>query len=100
MPIDEQLMRYFEARADERASRVVAVLGAMNPRERRLVREAAVMGFVRGAMYGDHENIRQMGMPPDSSMLAEVVSACLSMPDLYPTFERMERTALRRESRG
>jgi hypothetical protein len=72
------------------------------PREQKLVREASIMGFVRDAMAGRFA--ARAGVSPDipdgRDILAEVVSACLSMPDLYPTFERMERTANRRRPTG
>lgn len=95
----EQLVRYFNIRQEERSQRVESVVAALNPRERKLVREAAVMGYVRGTMAGavaGREGAKPE-IPPDSFVLREVVDACLSMPDLYPTFERMERTAMRRE---
>jgi hypothetical protein len=100
---DEQLVRYFAARQEQRAERVESVVAALNPRERKLVREAAVMGYVRGAMAGAvaaRAGERDATIPPDSFVLREVVDACLSMPDLYPTFERMERLANRRRPTG
>lgn len=100
--IPEALVRYFAARDRQEAERVASTLGAMNPRERKLVREAAVMGYVRGTMAGrvDGREGRETVIPPDSDVLALVVACCLSMPDLYPTFERMERTATRRARRA
>lgn len=100
--IDERLVRYFAERQRQRAEQVVAVVGAMNPREQRLVREAAVMGYVRGTMAGrvDGREGRETVIPHDRDVLALVVSCCLSMPDLYPTFDRMERLANRRRLQG
>jgi len=100
---DERLAAYFALRQQQRADAVAAVVGAMNPRERRLVREAAVMGYVRGSMAGEvagRQGVFKTKIPPDSAVVAEVVDACLSMPDLYPTFERMERLAARRARRA
>jgi hypothetical protein len=56
-------------------------LDAMTPRERRLVRDAAVMGYVRGNMAG---KCGDFTIPPDVEILHEVVDACLAFPDLYP----------------
>jgi hypothetical protein len=100
--IDEQLVKYLALRWATEGQRVAETVGAMNPREQKLVREAAVMGYVRGSMHGrlaGREGVQPV-IPPDSEVLAEVVSACLSMPDLYPTFERMERLANRRRPTG
>ncbi len=63
---------------DERA-RTEATLTGLTDRERALVREAAVMGFVRGARYP-----RDVDVPPDSAIVAEVVYACRAFPDLHP----------------
>jgi hypothetical protein len=96
--IDEKLARYLAARWDAEAVRVTATVGSMRPREQKLVREAAIMGFVRGAMAGrvaGQEGVKPE-IPDGREILAEVVSACLSMPDLYPAFDRMERLAQRR----
>ncbi len=100
--IMQGLARYFASREQQRAEQVASVLGAMNPRERKLVREAAVMGYVRGTMAGavDGRAGREAEIPHDRDILALVVSCCLSIPDLYPTFEQMERLAVRRAARG
>ena len=99
--MEANLTSYLAARRDMEAERVESTLAAMNPRERKLVREAAVMGYVRGSMAGavDARAGRETVIPPDSQVLRHVTECCLSMPDLYPTFERMERTANRRAAR-
>jgi hypothetical protein len=77
--LPEPLFAYLAARDAQRAEAVDAVLASLTERERRLVREAAVMGYVRGRRHPagqDH--------PKDSAVLAEVVDACLAAPDLYP----------------
>lgn len=87
--LPEGLLRYFEIREQHRADDIAAVLNRLSPRERALVREAAVMGFVRGSMYASGG--RKTPEPPrDSRVLAEVVGACLSFPDLYPTLTGTE----------
>lgn len=87
MTIPENLAGYLAARDRERAQQVGEALGALTPREQALVKEAAVMGYVQGALAAGavHPQI-----PPDSAVLTEVVGACLAMPDLYPTLARGE----------
>jgi hypothetical protein len=81
--LPEGLLRYFEIREQHRADEIAAVLAGLTNRERALVLEAAVMGFVRGAMYG--RSTAAEDFPRDSRILAEVVGACLTMPRSYPT---------------
>jgi len=75
--IPERLISYLEVRDQARADAVAATLDHLSPRERGLVHDAAVMGYVQGmgATYP----------PPDSTIIACVVDACLSMPEHYPT---------------
>ncbi|MEV1013751.1 MULTISPECIES: hypothetical protein [unclassified Micromonospora] len=81
-----ELIRYFEVRRQERADAVSRALSTLRPYERRLVREAAVMGYVRGTMAGrvDANMGRDTQIPKDSAVLFEVVEACIAMDDLYP----------------
>lgn len=72
------LVGYLTARAQRREERVDAMLAAMTPREQRLVREAAVMGFVHGKGFTGPEH------PKDTPVMRGVLSACDAMPDLYP----------------
>lgn len=105
-PIPSKMAAYFEQRRRERARDVEVTYAAMNPRERRLVREAAVMGYVRGAMAGEtHVTLREPGrsrrtpIPKDSDIVREVIDATFAFPDLYPVMNRMKATAHRREAR-
>lgn len=77
--IPEQLLAYFAEREQQRADDVAATLACLTERERRLIREAAVMGYVRGRMHPADQD-----QPKDAAVLATVVDACLAMPDLYP----------------
>lgn len=73
-------MRHYLAKRDEqRAEDVRRILASLTPRERSLVKDAAVIGYVRGTMAAEGERV-----PKDSAILAEVVDACLAAPDLYP----------------
>lgn len=86
MTAADRLLDYFRVREQARADHVAEALTALTDRERALVLEAAVMGYVRGAIHGAGH--RAPNVPPDSAILAEVVDACLAMPNLYPTIAR------------
>lgn len=77
------LVTYLVNRDAARANAVRAFLDDLTDRERGLIRDAAVMGYVRGRMHPEDEP-----HPKDSrvmaDVLAEVIDACLAMPDLYP----------------
>lgn len=83
------LAEYFAQRQRQRLAAVNQALATLRPYERRLVREAAVMGYVRGAMAG--RSRATLGKPrdgdiprSDAEMLVEVIDACIAMEDLYP----------------
>lgn len=80
------LAAYAQMRDRQRVERVNATLGAMTGRERALVREAAVMGYVQGQMAAGG-NVK---IPPDSAVLTLVVASCLEMSDLYPTMRELQ----------
>jgi len=77
--IPEALVHYLAARDAQRTEDVESVLASLTERERRLVREAAVMGYVQGRQHpaGDDH-------PKDAAVLSLVVDACLANRDLYP----------------
>jgi hypothetical protein len=78
--LPQQLVDYFEQRQQARADRVRAFLDNLTDRERALVHDAAVMGYVRGTRHPRDEEI-----PLDPAIIADVVNACFVSPDLYPT---------------
>lgn len=78
--LPEHLLAYLASRDGHRAGQVDRTLANLTARERLLVREAAVMGYVTGVQAGPGREL----IPKDSQIVAEVVSACLTMPDLYP----------------
>jgi hypothetical protein len=84
--LPDGLLRYLEIRDRQHAEHVGRPLAAMTERERGLVREAAVMGFVRGTRFGGVHG-RGDDLPSDSQILAGVIGACLAMPDLYPVMD-------------
>jgi hypothetical protein len=73
------LVDYLAASDRQRTERVVKNLERFTPREQQLIREAAVMGFVRGNMGARRDEI-----PPDSDVLYDVLVAIDGMRDLYP----------------
>lgn len=58
----------------------------LGKRTARLVREAAVLGFVNGAWSVGFEP----PIPPDMTILADVLRAARSNADLYPALSRAE----------
>jgi len=77
-PIPEALVRYFEQRAAQRRAEVSALFERLTERERRLVKEAAVMGWVQGMRHSD------LAYPGGRYALAVVLDGCLAHEDLYP----------------
>lgn len=79
--IPEALVRYFKALDDHHARELARALNGLTMREKLLVKEAAVMGWVQGVRHSDLE------YPGDRYVLASVIGACVSSAfrDLYPT---------------
>lgn len=78
---DDFLLDYLAKRDAERADAVQERLATLTERERLLIKEAAVMGYVQGVRNGPYRD----KIPGDRAILAEVVQACISFNDLYPT---------------
>jgi hypothetical protein len=82
---DAELMRYLAARDQARADQVADRLARLTERERALVREAAIMGWVHGAMTAAPNMAAvKAAIPPDSRIVATVVLECASHSDRYP----------------
>lgn len=77
--LPEPLLAYFAQREQQRAAAVDAFLASLTDRERGLVHDAAVMGYVQGLMRD-----RAEGCPKDSQVMSLVIDACFAFPDLYP----------------
>jgi hypothetical protein len=86
--LSPDLIAYMEERERQRLAEANETLAAMTRRERRLVREAAVMGYVRGSMHGQMEG-RDAVLPKDSEMVREVIECCRIMSDLYPVMSHL-----------
>lgn len=87
-PLPDFLITYLAERDAQRADAVNTVLAALTDRERALVKDVAVMGYVRGTLHATGERV-----PKDSRVLAEVVDACLAHPDLYPAIAAVQTLA-------
>ena len=72
-------VRYLAQRDAERHEATANAYAALTDRERALVRDAAVMGYVQGTLHPRGEK-----HPKDSWVTALVVQECLAFPDLYP----------------
>lgn len=83
------LVRMFAANQERRASRANTAFELLRPCERRIVREAAVMGYVLGHQAGrldaqlSQAEIRA-AWPKDFAVLQNVLEHCDSTSDLYP----------------
>jgi len=67
-----EIVAYFETRARKREQEIDARLAELTPRERSLVRDAAVMGYVLGSRYQDSDPF-----PLDTPIMRGVVYAVL-----------------------
>lgn len=81
-----EIAAYLQQRDQQRAARVHETYYAMTPREQRLVREVAVMAYVRGMIAGQCGDTKP---PPDSAVVVHVIACCQGMPDLYPTINAL-----------
>ncbi|MFE5967108.1 hypothetical protein [Streptomyces sp. NPDC056463] len=79
-PADDVLLGYLAQRDVQRAKAAMAIWEGLTERERGLVHDAAVMGYVQGMRHPSGERI-----PKDSRITYIVVDACRAFPDLYPT---------------
>lgn len=86
---DDALAQYFATRQQQRTDRVEEFLGTLTPRERWLLREGMVMGYVLGDRRGAATAATRWTagaeeFPGDAEIVASVVAHCQSTADLYP----------------
>lgn len=79
--IPDALVAYLRQRDIQRAQDVAALLSTFTERELRLMKEAAVMGYVQGAKNHPHRD----RIPGDQDVFLEAMEACLHFRELYPT---------------
>lgn len=88
----DDLARVFAASAQRRLKRAATAWALLRPYERRLVKEAAVMGYVLGERAGrvTASGVRQqMGrpepaFPADADILRQVIEHCDATSNTYP----------------
>lgn len=68
-----EMVAYFETRARQREDEIDERLAELTPRERSLVRDAAVMGYVQGRL----DERARVEFPKDTSIMRMVVYAAL-----------------------
>jgi hypothetical protein len=93
--VPADLAEYFARCQERRKAKATKMWGLLKPRDQRLVREAAVMGFVQGERFGvtRKRGPFEGGFPSDAAIVEQVLIAVESFPDLYPTFRRLSRRA-------
>ncbi|MET9953528.1 hypothetical protein ABZ135_18525 [Streptomyces sp. NPDC006339] len=74
-----EMVTYFETRARQREQDIDMRLAELTPRERSLVRDAAVMGYVLGRM----DERAKVEFPKDTPILRGVVYAALREDENY-----------------
>lgn len=74
------LVDYLVQRDNQRAQAVDDFLDKLTKRERALIMQIAVMGYVQGVRHPEGERI-----PSNGPLLAQVIDACFAFPDTYPT---------------
>lgn len=79
---EKNLTNYFAARAKARDEEFEGIYNQFTEVEKRLVREAAVMGFVQGLQAAGKHDLKPF--PNDSEITKAVVLEAANIPDLYP----------------
>lgn len=86
--VQQQLATYLAARDRQRTEAVNRALATLKPFERRILWEAAVMGYVRGTIAGRSRatlgESRDGDIPGDAAIIYEIISCCASMAEIYP----------------
>lgn len=90
--VQKMLGEYLTFGEQRRLHEARVAMQTLTAREQHLVREAAIMGFVRGQMRGEHTQ----EVPGDAVIVQEVLNCCAAMPDHYPVLAAAARGARRR----
>lgn len=69
----------------------------LDPRQRGIAREAAVLGYVLGNIRGGHHTDT---FPKDSVIVADVLRGAMSNDDLYPELARLSSYAGEQSEEG
>ena len=84
--VPEEILRYLAARDADRERGVDRALASLTDRERALVRDAAVMGYVQGVQA---THAKEAAIPGDSVIVRRVIAGCQVFDDLYPTISAL-----------
>lgn len=76
-----EIVAYLQSQSEGRVETANDAMKQLTDRERHILREAAVMGWVRGAMAAGGG---RGAIPKDIAILVEVINCCRSNSDLYP----------------
>lgn len=93
MTLPEGFAEYLAARDNERLLAAGKMWEALSEREQLLVKEATVMGYVRGFQHGlgvPHGASNKI--PHDRDIVIEVLMHVRSFPDLYPWLCALEHS--------
>lgn len=80
---EELLEKYLAGRERARWDEANEMFETLSERERALVRDAAIMGFVQGSMAAG--GISRESFPKDRVILRDTLLGCSEHKDLYPT---------------
>jgi hypothetical protein len=104
--IDPRLVDYFTQRRQVRTARAATALRTLRMYERRILREAAVMGYVLGYQSGNLDGRSGQAearvgaaIPGDGHIVDTVIQHCDSTADLYPYLAAACRGARRKITR-
>lgn len=91
LDLPPHVLAYLETQAEVYAERVRRVLAALTPREQRLVREAAVMGYVLGVREPQGSRVPALPGEDRPQVLLDVVGALLTAEPGFELFKAIER---------
>lgn len=87
--VPDNIIEYVEKQDRLRAEAAKKMAGNLTERERLLVKEAAVMGYVQGYRVPDSAKDREL-YPKDEAILLMCLNSARAFPDLYPTLVSLE----------
>jgi hypothetical protein len=85
--LPEALLTHLAQREAARHQQAADWYATLTDRERALVRDAAVMGYVQGTYHRRDVDV----FPKDSTILAMVVEECLAITNKFPAISHEEQ---------
>lgn len=95
--VEAEILRNLAAQDAARDRRVAAAWNSLTDREKRLVKESAVMGYVRGAQDHGPDGAQ---IPPDSHIVHGVIAYCQSNSTRFPFIGNLTRRRKRASTQG